>query len=174
MKAVVTATTVTGPSLESLLIDLVSLRQLDLKMLAAILIALFVVQCQGHSHDELSEQYTHHVQLDNEGKYSMFYSVDTEKSVLKISVCVQTTGWIGLGFSPNGQMPGSDVVIGWVDSSGKSFLQVHYIHSYSYIFAIGPSGHCLVLAYYAFGIVSIISLLCSNSKLCYIKASNVT
>ena len=112
---------------------LVSLHQLDLKMLAAILIALFVVQCQGHSHDELSEQYTHHVQLDNEGKYSMFYSINTEKSILKISVHVQTTGWIGLGFSPNGQMPGSDVVIGWVDSSGKSFLQVHYIHSFSYI-----------------------------------------
>ncbi|XP_065897525.1 putative DBH-like monooxygenase protein 2 isoform X2 [Dysidea avara] len=40
-----------------------------------------------------------------------------------IAVRVQTTGWIGLGFSPNGQMPGSDVVIGWVDNTGKRFLQ---------------------------------------------------
>jgi len=95
-------------------------------MLPTILIALLVVQCQGHSHDELSEQYTHHVQLDHEGKYSMFYSVNTVESVMKISVRVQTTGWIGLGLSPNGQMPGSDVVIGWVDNSGASFLQVSY------------------------------------------------
>jgi len=55
----------------------------------------------------------------------MFYSVDTEESVLNISVSVQTTGWIGMGFSPNGQMPGSDVVIGWVDNNGTSFLQVN-------------------------------------------------
>jgi len=102
-----------------------------MNVLAAILIALLVVQCQGHSHDELSEQYINHILLDNEGKYTMFYSVDEEESVLKISVCVQTTGWIGLGFSPNGQMPGSDVVIGWVDNSGASFLQVYYLYRYS-------------------------------------------
>ena len=93
-------------------------------MLAYILIALLVVQSQGHSHDELSQQYTHRVQLDSEGKYTMFYSINKEDSVLMIAVRVQTTGWIGLGFSPNGQMPGSDVVIGWVDNTGKRFLQV--------------------------------------------------
>jgi len=94
-------------------------------MLAYVLITLLVAHSQGHSHNELSEQYTHHVQLDKEGKYNMFYSIDEEASVLMIAVRVQTTGWIGLGFSPNGQMPGSDVVIGWVDSTGKSFLQVN-------------------------------------------------
>jgi len=101
-------------------------------MLAAILITLLVVQCQGHSHDGLSEQYTHHVQLDNEGKYTMFYSVDTEESILNISVSVQTTGWIGIGFSPNGQMPGSDVVIGWVDKNRTSFLQVNFLYNNTY------------------------------------------
>ncbi|XP_065886142.1 DBH-like monooxygenase protein 1 homolog [Dysidea avara] len=30
-----------------------------------------------------------------------------------MAVQVQTTGWIGFGFSPNGGMTGSDVVIGW-------------------------------------------------------------
>ena len=93
-------------------------------LVTILMVVLLMVQCQGQSRDDLSEQYTHHVQLDNEGKYAMFYSVDTEDSVLKISVRVQATGWIGLGFSPNGQMPGSDVVIGWVDNSGESFLQV--------------------------------------------------
>ena len=86
---------------------------------------LLLVQVNAHGHsDELSEQYTYNVQLDNEGRYTMFYSYDTESSILRIAVLVQTTGWIGLGISPNGQMPGSDVVMGWVDSSGQSFLQV--------------------------------------------------
>ena len=45
-------------------------------------------------------------------------------NLISFAVKVQTTGWIGFGFglSPNGQMPGSDVVIGWVDQySGPVF-----------------------------------------------------
>ena len=71
---------------------------------------------------ELVRQYTYNVQLDS--YYTMFYSYDTKLSILRIAVQVQTTGWIGLGISPNGQMPGSDVVTGWVDRSGQAFLQV--------------------------------------------------
>ena len=88
------------------------------------LAALFVVQVNAHTHDEMSQQYTYSVQLDTEGHYTMFYSYDEDLSILRISVLVQTTGWIGLGISPNGQMPGSDVVIGWVDDNGRAFLQV--------------------------------------------------
>ena len=91
----------------------------------SVLAALFIVQVNAlHTYDELSSQYTYSVQLDNEGHYTMFYSYDEDLSILRIAVLVQTTGWIGLGISPNGQMPGSDVVIGWVDDSGTSFLQV--------------------------------------------------
>ena len=90
----------------------------------SLLTALLLAQVNAHTHDELSEQYTYNVQLDNEGHYTMFYSYDTELSILRIAVVVQTTGWIGLGISPNGQMPGSDVVMGWVDRSGEAFLQV--------------------------------------------------
>ena len=85
---------------------------------------LFMVQVNAHTHDELSEQYTYSVQLDTEGHYTMFYSYDNDSSILRIAVLVETTGWIGLGISPNGQMPGSDVVMGWVDHSGEPFLQV--------------------------------------------------
>ena len=90
----------------------------------SILAALLIVQVNAHTHDELSEQYTYSVRLDTTGHYTMFYSYDEASSVLRIAVRVQTTGWIGLGISPNGQMPGSDVVMGWVDQSGKAFLQV--------------------------------------------------
>ena len=98
----------------------------------SILAALLLVQVDAHTHDELSEQYTYSVQLDNEGHYTMFYSYDDDSSILRIAVLVETTGWIGLGISPNGQMPGSDVVIGWVDQSGNAFLQVTNFHSYLY------------------------------------------
>ena len=89
-----------------------------------ILAALLIVQVNAHTHDELSEQYTYSVQLDTAGNYTMFYSYDEASSILRIAVRVQTNGWIGLGISPNSQMPGSDVVIGWVDESGTPFLQV--------------------------------------------------
>ena len=89
------------------------------------LAALLLVQVNAQTPDEeLSEQYTYNVQLDNEGRFKMFYSYDLNLSILRIAVLVETTGWIGLGISPNGQMPGSDVVMGWVDRSGQAFLQV--------------------------------------------------
>ena len=90
----------------------------------SLLTTLLLVQVNAHTHDELSEQYTYNVQLSGDC-YTMFYSYDADMSILRIAVLVQTTGWIGLGVSPNGQMPGSDVVMGWVNNSGQVFLQVY-------------------------------------------------
>ena len=101
---------------------------MSLSVCLSILAALLIVQVNAHTHDELSEQYTYSVQLDTEGHYTMFYSYDNDSSILRIAVLVETTGWIGLGISPNLQMPGSDVVIGWVDQSGTPFLQVTNYH----------------------------------------------
>ena len=91
------------------------------------LAVLLLVQVNAHTHDELSEQYTYKIQLDANGHYRMFYSYDEDLSILRIAVLVETTGWIGLGISPNGQMPSSDVVMGWVDQNGTAFLQVQLI-----------------------------------------------
>ena len=85
--------------------------------------ALLLVQATAQT--QLSQQYTYNVQLDREGSYTMFYSYDANSATLRIAVRVETTGWVGLGISPNGQMPGSDVVMGWVDNNGRRFLQVH-------------------------------------------------
>ena len=41
-------------------------------------------------------------------------------SILPVSA--NTTGWVGFGVSPNGQMPRSDVVIGWVGQQWTSIL----------------------------------------------------
>ncbi len=37
-----------------------------------------------------------------------------------------TTGWIGFGLSPSGEMEGSDVVIGGVDPQGQAYFQVAF------------------------------------------------
>ena len=47
--------------------------------------------------------------------YWLYWNFSSSTELISFAVKVQTTGWIGFGISPNGQMPGSDVVIGWVD-----------------------------------------------------------
>ena len=105
------------------LVEIMSVQYLCLSVFAALLLVQATAQLP-QIRDELSEQYTYNVQLDNEGRYTMFYDYDTDLGILRIAVLVQTTGWVGLGISPNGQMPGSDVVMGWVDNNGRGFLQV--------------------------------------------------
>ena len=56
--------------------------------------------------------------------YELHWHFDAATQNLSIAVRVQTTGWIGFGISPNGGMPNSDVVTGWVTSGGEAFFQV--------------------------------------------------
>ena len=49
---------------------------------------------------------------------------------IKFAVNVSTTGWVGFGLSPNGQTPGSDVVIGWVSLDNGSEVTFH-VSSYN-------------------------------------------
>ena len=56
-----------------------------------------------------------------------------EQETITFAVRVQTTGWVGFGLSPNGQMPNSDVVIGWVKGEESYFdvscqLRANTIH----------------------------------------------
>eukprot|EP00058_Branchiostoma_floridae_P019171 XP_002604660.1 hypothetical protein BRAFLDRAFT_94822 [Branchiostoma floridae] len=70
-----------------------------------------------------ADGFTHHETLDEAGKYNLFWKFDEEK--IEFEAQVQTTGWVGLGLSPNGGMPGSDIVIGWV-KDGKAHLTDRY------------------------------------------------
>jgi len=56
--------------------------------------------------------------------YELYWSYDLEEETISVAVRVQTDGCVGFGLSPNGQMPGSDVVIGWVDDQGNAYLHV--------------------------------------------------
>ena len=81
-------------------------------------------------HDELAS-YRFNVQLSD--SYSIYWAFDIETKYIQFAIRVQTTGWVGLGLSPNGQMPRSDVVIGWVNKDGTVFFHVSSNNNYVYI-----------------------------------------
>ncbi|XP_066264864.1 DBH-like monooxygenase protein 1 homolog isoform X2 [Branchiostoma lanceolatum] len=66
---------------------------------------------------------THHEALDEDGKFVVFWTYDEDQ--IEFETHVQTRGWLGLGLSPNGGMPGSDIVIGWV-KDGQAHLTDRY------------------------------------------------
>ena len=75
---------------------------------------------------DLSEFYPFKATLntaEDGGLYEVYWTFDNAAETISFAVRVQTTGWVGFGLSPNGQMPNSDVVIGWVDN-GETFLHV--------------------------------------------------
>ena len=78
------------------------------------------------AHVELSSKYPFQkVLLDDQGQfYELYWNYSVAAGTIHFAVNVSTTGWVGFGVSPNGQMPGSDVVIGWVAAGGKSYFHV--------------------------------------------------
>ncbi|XP_077994651.1 DBH-like monooxygenase protein 1 homolog [Glandiceps talaboti] len=60
--------------------------------------------------------FTHNAVLDGYENFHLYWKYDEE--MITFEVHVRTTGWVGLGFSPNGGMPGSDMIMGWVLDDG--------------------------------------------------------
>ncbi|XP_035692071.1 DBH-like monooxygenase protein 1 isoform X3 [Branchiostoma floridae] len=65
----------------------------------------------------------HHEVLDENGDFLLFWTYDGAQ--IELEARVRTRGWVGLGLSPNGGMPGSDIVIGWV-KDGQAYLTDRY------------------------------------------------
>jgi hypothetical protein len=61
------------------------------------------------------------------GTYRLFWNYT--KTHLTGEIHVKTTGWVGFGLSPNGGMPGSDVFVYWVDSTGRTNFTDRFITS---------------------------------------------
>ena len=61
---------------------------------------------------------------ENGGLYELYWNFDNDAETISFAVRVQTTGWVGFGLSPNGQMPDSDIVIGWVTGDGETVFHV--------------------------------------------------
>ena len=54
------------------------------------------------------------------------WNFDNDAETISFAVRVKTSGWVGFGLSPNGQMPDSDVVIGWVTADGDTIFHVSF------------------------------------------------
>lgn len=52
------------------------------------------------------------------------WGFDVVKDTITFEVTVNTTGWVGFGFSPNGGMAGSDIFIGGVGPNGIYFTVI--------------------------------------------------
>ncbi|XP_078677954.1 DBH-like monooxygenase protein 1 [Branchiostoma floridae x Branchiostoma belcheri] len=74
-----------------------------------------------------SGDFTHQAALDEYDRYILLWKFDSD--TITFEAHVQTTGFIGLGFSPNGGMTGSDVIIGWV-KDGQAYLTDRYAEGY--------------------------------------------
>ena len=83
---------------------------------------LAIIGCHGVHEDVFSEKYPFSLTLQ-EGIYDLYWNFSTVDETIHFAVKVKTTGWVGFGISPNGQMPGSDVIIAWVDGE-KAYFHV--------------------------------------------------
>ncbi len=95
--------------------------KLDLGFVVFLIIAYASASLGAH---DLTQDYRFFAKLDQDGMYELFWSFDLDAETISFAVRVKTIGWVGFGLSPNGQMPGSDVVIGWVDDEGVEFFHV--------------------------------------------------
>ncbi|CAC5425215.1 unnamed protein product [Mytilus coruscus] len=60
-------------------------------------------------------------QLDSDGNYWLFWKTNTTH--ITFETHVKTKGYVGFGLSSNGKMFPSDVVVGWVDSTGSTYFK---------------------------------------------------
>ncbi|XP_064399035.1 DBH-like monooxygenase protein 2 homolog [Halichondria panicea] len=88
-----------------------------------LLLLALLVHCAYGAHD-LNEEYRFSADLSP--SYKLHWSFDLQAGTIAFAVNVSTTGWVGFGLSPNGQMPGSDVIIGWVDQTGAVQFKDRY------------------------------------------------
>lgn len=69
----------------------------------------------------LDLQNYHRAVLDSQGKYKIYWM--HKENMITFLVQVETLGYVGLGFSSNGAMASSDIVIGGI-GKGKPYFQV--------------------------------------------------
>lgn len=71
--------------------------------------------------------------LDPDHLVSLKWGFDDLEGNITFQLTVNSTGWVGFGFSPNGGMKGSDIVMGGLGTSGSYFTvscdQIKMLHS---------------------------------------------
>ena len=93
--------------------------------MAVVLLLLLVFHLRLYT-SILDAEYDHETALEGSNRFRFYWSVHRDQETVRFAVEVQTSGWIGVGFSTqSGKMKGSDVVIGWV-KDGKGYLTVSF------------------------------------------------
>ena len=99
-------------------------------ILTAVVLLSFTVVYSSALHD-IPDRYNFQLNLTFQQPgattFKFFYTYDRDNQLLKMAVKVLSLGWVGIGFSRNQFMPDTDVAIGWVDDSGRGFLQVSLV-----------------------------------------------
>ena len=89
--------------------------------------AVFLSFASSAHDNNLEEEYTFHRELDPSGHYVLYWRFNLSTETIHFAVDVETEGWVGFGISHTGRMPGSDVVMGWIDDrTGESHFNVCY------------------------------------------------
>ncbi len=93
------------------------------KCLPTILLLSCAITLAASAHVDLGAKYPFSSVLydNNGGYYALHWNFTVATESIYFGVNVSTTGWVGFGLSPNGMMPGSDVVIGWVNGGETNF-----------------------------------------------------
>jgi hypothetical protein len=81
-----------------------------------------------------SENYKHSIDAltpSLPGQFVIYYKL-IEPNVIQFESHVKTTGWVGIGISPDSMMDGSDMAIGWVKGS-STFLMVNIFNELCFL-----------------------------------------
>ncbi|XP_034760459.2 DBH-like monooxygenase protein 2 homolog [Acipenser ruthenus] len=60
--------------------------------------------------------------LDSAGNVSLRWGFDSKQETITFQLACKTSGWVGFGLSPSGEMDGSDIVIGGVNPNGTTYF----------------------------------------------------
>ncbi|CAF4012623.1 unnamed protein product [Adineta steineri] len=71
--------------------------------------------------------YDHSAELQT-NTVELWWTVNNTEETVTFELHVKTVGWIAFGISPGGGMKGADIAVGWVDSSGKVYIQDRFAH----------------------------------------------
>eukprot|EP00794_Sanderia_malayensis_P020379 gene20379-22388_t len=76
----------------------------------------------------LESEFEHSAWLDGGEIFKLHWTVDHQKKSITFAAEVKATGWVGFGIAKGltGTMKGSDIIIGWVDDSGKGQLKDYH------------------------------------------------
>lgn len=89
-------------------------------LLRLVLCSVVITGITSNSHSHVNAiQWDHAVDLNDD--YRVLWNIVGQEITFEVQV--RTLGYVGLGFSLDGKLPGSDVAIGWV-SQGQAHFQV--------------------------------------------------